>query len=275
MRQERAEALEPDAEDERGGGPPTYSVPAVAKALGILELLAGEAGGLSMTDLSARLGRSMGSIYRIVLELHRHGYLLKDPATDRYALSLKLFELANRHPPTERLVRLADPVLQELAAGVDQSCHLGVLLGDELLVLAKADNPLPMHYSVKLGARFPALETSSGVVIWAFRPKKERSALLRTLEGQARLELKERFGSVRAVGFERRASAVVTGVTNLSAPIFDHAGSAIAALTVPYLAQLRQRASVEEAERRLLAAASALNRALGAPDATPDGKNSP
>ena len=56
----------------------------------------------------------------------RRGYLVRTRA-DRYRLSLKLFELAHMHPPVNRLVECALPVMRELAADTDQSCHLVVL----------------------------------------------------------------------------------------------------------------------------------------------------
>src|SRR3546814_4669283 len=89
--------------------------------------------GMSMTEMVTALGRSMGELYRVVVYLERRGYLTRDADSDRYALSLRLFEMSHRHPPTDRLVKRAIPILEALAAETEQSCHLAVLHDDMAL----------------------------------------------------------------------------------------------------------------------------------------------
>ncbi|WP_421724971.1 helix-turn-helix domain-containing protein [Bauldia sp.] len=79
------------------------AVPAVEKALDVLEVLADAPDGLTMNEIVERLGRTMGEIYRVVVYLAERGYLSQDPGTSRYALTLKLFELSHHHDPTEAL----------------------------------------------------------------------------------------------------------------------------------------------------------------------------
>jgi DNA-binding IclR family transcriptional regulator len=81
--------------------------------------------------------------------------------------------------------------------------------------------------------------------------------------GSGRSALQRRLESVRQTGRERVASSVVTGIINLSAPVFDHRGSAVAALTVPYLAQRYAHAPVEAAEEALLSQSRRFSSALG------------
>ena len=240
-----------------------YQVPAVEKALDILEHLAERPDGAGMTELAQALGRSMGEIYRTVIALERREFLVKDPATDRYHLSLRLFELAHRHPPVARLVRLAQPILDDLAAVTLQSCHLAVADGHRLLILATAESPLPMHYSVKVGAAFPLMETSSGAVIVAGARPERREAVLAALPPAERAEAEARCAAAARAGHEVIESRVVRGVTNLSAPVRDHAGIVIAALTIPYLEQSRAEASRAAALARLVGAAARLSASLG------------
>lgn len=241
----------------------SYQVPALDKALDVLEALADLPEGAAMTELTRMLGRSMGEIYRTVIALERRGFVAKDEATDRYYLSLRLFELAHRHPPVSRLVRLAQPILDGLALSTKQSCHLGVAEGDRLLILASAMSPLPMSYAVKVGATFPLLETSSGVVILAFMPPDWRAARLAGLDPDEVPDIEARAEAVRGCGQEVYQSRVVIGVTNLTVPVRDHRGSVIAALTIPYLKQLKAEMTSEEAIARAAEAAETLSRGLG------------
>ncbi|MEM8854685.1 MAG: IclR family transcriptional regulator [Pseudomonadota bacterium] len=253
---------------QNGDGKPqgTYQVPAVDKALDVLELLASRPDGAAMTDLANALGRSMGEIYRTVITLERRAFLYKHPVSERYHLSLKLFELAHRHPPMARLLNMAQPLLEDLALATLQSCHLAVAERDELLIVAAANSPLPMHYSVKVGAKFPLLETSSGVVITAFQSKARMEATLAVIEKGEHAGLRRRFADALRLGHEAWESRVVTGVTNLTVPVSDHSGRVIAAITVPYLEQTRASQTRESTLLALKETGRALSRGLGAQD---------
>ncbi|WP_274424778.1 IclR family transcriptional regulator [Chelativorans sp. YIM 93263] len=240
------------------GGQPSYSAPAVDKAFEIIDLVAGEVSGLTVTDIAVRLGRSTSQVYRIVVSLHRLGVLRRDEITDRYSLSLKLYEIATRHPPLQRLIHQATPILQHLAAETDQSCHLATIAGTSLVILAQADSPMPMHYTVKLGSRFPAMETSSGVAIAAFASPSRQNALLEEFARAEREAFEERFGAIRRDGFEQRESDVTAGVINLTKPVLDAAGEPLGAITVPFLPQKRMRLAAEAVLDKVIAAAEEL-----------------
>src|SRR6476660_8430990 len=73
-----------------------YAVPALDKGLDILELLAQEAGGLSLNEIARVLGRTSSELFRMVVALARRGYI-EQLNGDRYTLTLRLFEMAHRH----------------------------------------------------------------------------------------------------------------------------------------------------------------------------------
>ena len=119
----------------------------------------------------------MHELYRVILVLEARGYLYRRSGSDRYRLSLKLFELAHQTPSVRQLTDSALPIMQALAPKAQQSCHLAVLSGHEALIVLQIDSPLPMRYSVMLGAKFDFAETSSGVVIYAYSPQHVRDQL--------------------------------------------------------------------------------------------------
>lgn len=237
---------------------PNYTAPAVDKAFEIIDLVAGEIAGLSVTEMATRLDRSTSQIYRIVVSLHRLGLLRRNEQTDRYELTLKLFEMGTRHPPLQKLIYHATPILEQLTQDTDQSCHLATVTGNSLVILAQADSPMPMHYTVKLGSRFPAMETSSGVVIAAFSAPNRQDMLLTGFSAEEQAQFRARFEAIRAHGHERRGSDVTAGVINLSKPVFDAAGQPLAAITVPFLPQRRMRMEAEAVLTKVVAAADEL-----------------
>jgi DNA-binding IclR family transcriptional regulator len=251
---------EENGEAAGGGGKRSYSVPAAEKALDIIEFMAGQPDGLTLTEIGAALNRSVHELYRVIQTLEARGYLYRPPESDRYRFSLKLFELAHQMPSVRQLSDSALPVMQTLAPAAQQSCHLVVLSGHEALIVTQVDSPLPMRYSVMLGAKFEFAETSSGVVIYAYSRPALREQLDAWLASHGAAEsnaVQKRAAAIVAAGYEVQPSLAVSGVTNISVPIFDYLGHVIAALTVPYMPQ---RAAIVPRERVLELALEASGR---------------
>jgi DNA-binding IclR family transcriptional regulator len=255
-----------------------YRAPALEKGLDILELLAGEPQGLSQNQIGRKLGRSVSEIFRMLTALERRGYILRKRPDDVYRLTMRLFELAHRHPPTERLLAEALPVMHHLAERVEAACHLAVYHDRRLLIIARVESPAPVGYAVRLGAQFPLANRASGRVLLAFQPSEIRQ---RWLKDMAETEagpvdpglLSRRLDAIRARGFERSASDTVPGVTDFSSPILDRTGFAIAALTVPYLALRGSRPDFRAISADVADAANRISELLGGGAVTAPGRS--
>lgn len=238
------------------------AVPAVEKALDVLELLADAPHGMTMNELVEVQNRTMGEIYRVVIYLAERGFLRQDPASSRYSLTLKLFELSHRHEPTDRMIQAAVPVLERFATTMNQSCHLSVLSNDFVLVLASAQSPMPAGYAVRTGGLFPIAHSSSGHVILAFSPPNVQDRYLAKFREREKPDLERRLASIRKTGFENAPSTMVSGVHDLCAPVFDSRG-VVGAITSGYLSRVGETATVEMASNGVRDAALELSAALG------------
>jgi DNA-binding IclR family transcriptional regulator len=237
-----------------------YAAPALEKGLDILEALADVPGGLSQQQLAERLGRSVGEIFRMLEVLVRRLYVTRDAATGRYALSLKLFDLAHRHPPTRRLMEAALPQMRRLAEATGQSVHLSVRSGAQLLVLAQAEGFADMGFSVKAGSAYPfRADRTSARVLAAFAAPEEQAALVAML-GRGHRPAPAR---IRAAGVLLTPSDTIAGVTDVCAPVRDASGSAVAALNLTWLARRGERQGARGAVGAVRAAADAASAALG------------
>lgn len=259
--------MKPKSADPAADATSRYSVPALEKGLDILELLAKEPVGLNVTSIAGRLSRSTGEMYRIIQYLEWRGYIDRDRETDLYSLSFRVFRLAHEHPPLKSLVGCAMPIMETLAGEIGQSCHLVVVDRLNIVIVAQVESPLPIRYSVRLGAQFPIHEGSSGLLLAAYMAPAQYDALLEELghhlDRPALTTFSKRVKEVRAAGLEARESFLIPGITNLCRPVFNHAGLVVASLTVPYLAQRGNQVSVEECTAALSRSADALSQALG------------
>jgi len=243
-----------------------YSAPALEKGLDILELFAGEPDGMIKSEVARRLRRTTSEVFRMLLCLQDRGYIRQDGG-EKFRLTLRLFELAQRHPPTKRLIEEALPVMHDIAHRTNQSCHLAVIDGGVVVILAQVDAPSSIGFFVKPGAQVDLMSAASGYVILAFQHFQRQSRIVeqyRQLGGRIPSDLAAHLARVRRQGFEEKESYQVRGVVNISFPVLDAHGEAIAALTVPYLPRLDGSATDDTAViDALRSGTSLLNAAMG------------
>lgn len=244
-----------------------YRAPALTKGLDILELLASANDGLSLSEIGKQLGRTTPEIFRMLMVLRQRGYVaLGDDG--RYHLTTKLFEVAHRHPIIRRLTAIAGDEMQKAANRINQCIHLCILHSGRLLVVAQVDCPDANVNTVRLGAQIPIEYSASGRVLAAFMREDELASLL-VLAGSDAARSGRRFAAdlpeIRKNGYFQAKSLTIEGVTNISAPVFDFTGKAVAAMTTPFIHRLTGSAhpTVDEAREILVQTCSELSRRMG------------
>ncbi|WP_267396134.1 MULTISPECIES: IclR family transcriptional regulator [unclassified Sphingomonas] len=215
---------------------PRYQAPALKKGLEILELLASADGAISMSDISAALGRSVSEIFRMLQVLEEHHYIVRDDSG--YRLTNRLFALGMRQPPVRDLVSTALPVMHDLAWKTGQSCHLAVASGAEMVVITNVEAPGLVGFAVRVGYRRPLHLSTSGQVLLAFQPAARHAAMLADARETGEIideaALAQILAQIVADAGATSPSPMLTGIVDLAAPILaSHA--AIAALTVPFV----------------------------------------
>ena len=256
----------PDDALDDGRREPRYTAPALEKGLDIMELLSTEEAGLMQTEIARAMGRSVSEIFRMLVVLQARGYVSQDPASGRYGLTTLLFEIAHRTPPIKRLTTHAAAAMQRLVRAVNQSCHLAIVAGDSVIVVGQVDSPGNNIMSVRLGAKIDLWRASSGRVMMAHcRPAQldEALATVPLPDGKTPAELRAELAAIRADGHEVMDSFVARGIVNICAPVFDHSGAAVAALTIPYLQRYAETIPFDACKSAVIAAAAQISRNLG------------
>ena len=231
---------------------PSYRAPALEKGLDILEALAREEEALPLTALSERLGRSKSEIFRMVQVLETRGYLSRRAGKEGYVLTNKLFRLSLSRPVIRGLVEVALPEMRSLSERSEQSCHLVVSLGTEIVIIARMEAPSPIGLAVRVGMHLPIATTPSGRVLFAFQSEATQAEWLTRMRAAGFENEKDflaRTREIRTHGYEMSESPFIGGVTDLSSPILGPEGTAVATLTMPHIAKkpvrLRMRAALD------------------------------
>jgi len=236
-----------------------YQAPALTKGLEILELLASASAPLTMSDISGALERSVSEIFRMLQVLEEHRYIAR--SEEGYRLTNRLFALSMSQPPVRDLVSTAVPVMQALARRIGQSCHLAVVSGAEMVVIAGVDSPGLSGFAVRVGYRRPLHSSASGRILLAFQSIETRAAMLedvRAAGGEVDLPaLSARLNAIIADGGGVSPSPVLTGITDLSVPVLS-LNVARAALTIPFVDGPGTRVPLVESQTALREAADAI-----------------
>jgi DNA-binding IclR family transcriptional regulator len=244
-----------------------YPTPALEKGLDILELFVSEPSGLTKSDVARRLGRTISEIFRMLLCLEERGYIAQIPDSERYHLTLHLFRLAHEHPPIERMIMQALPIMQRVAHELSQSCHLGVLNVGQVVIIAQVDSPVSPGFYVKAGAVVDLMHAATGHVILAHLTQEDRARAIETWclrnKAAAPSDLASHLAAIKKRGYEEKDSYQVKGVVNVSYPVLDEHGHAVAALTVPYIRRIGDTTTTVIVRQALKQASSQLSHGIG------------
>lgn len=218
---------------------PDYTIAVIDRALDVLETLADGATPLGVTEIARRVGATKSAAYRILANLERRGYVSKDAATTRYSLGTRLAYLGQRSLGTFDLRGIARPVLEDLHRRFSETVNLGVLEGGEVVYIDMIESNHGLRMAARVGARDFVHSTSLGKAILAFQPSE---VIHRRLAGPLPRctertitdpdALRAELVRVRDRGYAEDHAENELGARCIGAPIFDHSGAVIAAISV-------------------------------------------
>jgi len=221
-----------------------YRAPALDKGLDILEFLAASVNGLTQVEIAKGLGRGPNEIYRMLDTLVRRNYVTRTPDGDKYMLSLRLLAIANMHPPRRRLLDIADPLMRDAAIRSGQSVHLAVWEDGQFVITSSISAPGNWRLSLRIGSVIGLFNTGSGMVLASFQDEEMRTRMVREHQlvdnekPMSAAEFAAATARIRERGYELASSSYTTAVLNISFPVFDPFGNAMAAVTCPYVAHV-------------------------------------
>ena len=216
----------------------SYVVPAVESAISILETL-GTAQPMSLTELSKKLGLGKSSVFRLLVTLVLRGYVEKDPSSDRYQLTYRLFALGSRTAERLGLREVAQPIMQRLGSQTGETVNLGVLDGFRTVSIYLVESAHPLRIHMRIGG-VAAHATSTGKILLAALPPEEltrrlASQRLTSLTGRtikSRAALRAELRRVRDQGYAIDDEECSLGLRCVGAPVCDHRGMVVAALSM-------------------------------------------
>ena len=214
-------------------------VPALARGLSILELLAEAKQPMRVAEVATRLDIPRSATYELINTLRLHRFIEQD-SDGRLTLGAKLAMLGASFESGIDLPRLAAEAARGLRDRCDETVQVAVLDDRYVLYIAKADSSRQLRLVSNLGRRLPAHVTGLGKVLLAALPPDEfdrRMAGVQletfTTTSIADLDaLRVELADVRRAGFAIDNAESTPEVRCVAAPIQDTSGETIAAISI-------------------------------------------
>jgi IclR family transcriptional regulator, KDG regulon repressor len=246
-------------------------VPAVIRALDIFELFL-DRPRLSAREITERLDLPRTTVHELLVTLVARSYLISVPGQPvQYRLGMPLFQLGAAFAGQLDLAREAQDVAQGVAAACDEAVHVAVLDGADVIYLVKVDSTHPVRMVSAVGRRLPAHCTAVGKMLLSSLDPTDLDALLAAgdLPGMTPESitdpdrLRAELDRVRAEGVAVDDGESDSAVRCVGAPVRDHTGTTVAAMSVSAPIIRWTPAAHAELIRLVRAGAAALSTRLG------------
>jgi DNA-binding IclR family transcriptional regulator len=249
-----------------------YTVDAAAKALDLLSAFSFREPRLSLADLAIRTGIPRPTAFRLLTTLEQAGFVAK--VNGEYQPGIKCFVLGNVVAANMDLRAKAQAHLERLRDVTGETVHLAVLDEWQVLYLERLQSPHPIGFMrSRIGAIVPAHCTSLGKTLLAFRAPDDVESWMRaqtlktmtpgTITSPRRL-LKE-LRAIRERGYGLDEQEHELGVRCIAAPIRNHTGEVVAAISIAGPADRMPTPLIDSAMAgNLVATARAISLELGA-----------
>ena len=229
-----------------------------------------------VTDIAEVTGLPKSTVHRILRVLVDHQFAL-NVGGGRYLGGPRILSLSSKVLGRFEPAYYADAALRKLQQETGYTVHLGLLVGDDVVYVAKVEGSKPYHMPSRVGMSIRPHCTAVG-----------KAALSWTDEDQVR-------EMVRRAGMERRTAHTITdedaliaelrtirergyaldmeenenGIVCLGAPVFDHAGKAVGGVSISTLTLEAWKRPVDELAETVVKVGAEISHSFGAPTPAP------
>jgi IclR family KDG regulon transcriptional repressor len=246
------------------------AVKSVLRAVRILESFDREE-GMTVTEISRRLGLPKSSVHDILSTLVMEGILEKDSDNSRYHLGLKLFELGDKARSSLEIRKVATPFLKSLNSELDETVHLTVLDEGEVLYIECFESTKRLRTYSVIGVRAPLHCTAVGKAIMAFLPIEEVEKIIQKKGLEKFTEntivdkekLLDELERIRKRGYAVDNMEHEEHVRCVGAPVFNYDGRGVASISISGPSQRVTEEMVPEIAKMVISTTREISKRLG------------
>jgi DNA-binding IclR family transcriptional regulator len=208
----------------------------------LLKVLAATNRPMMLRDIAKGAGMPAAKAHRYMVSFLRIGIVEQDTSSGRYDLGAYALELGLSGLGRLDPVRLAGPILDSLCEEIQETVGLAVWGTYGATIVRIVDAGAPITITVRPGTVLPLYKSATGRAFAAFHRspfmKKMLDEELRSVSESSdtavttvRRQLEKTLTEFRSRGIARATGSLTPGINGFSAPVYDHSGSMVAAIT--------------------------------------------
>jgi DNA-binding IclR family transcriptional regulator len=232
----------PAVKSRRNGRPgDDDSSKSLKKAMSILSHFRHNPGEMGITEIALALGINKSTVYRLLAAMKDFDFIEQLP-NGKYQLGLGLFELGTLAVQSRGLQQQqARDRMMDLCNRTGETVHLAILRDGDVVYLEKLEARSSLiAIPTAVGRRFPAHCTGLGKVMLSHFTQTELEHFFATRQLQrftdhtitSKPKLLKELSRVREQGYAIDDQEVERGLTCVAAPVRNHKGRVIAAISV-------------------------------------------
>lgn len=225
--------------DIANGPAPSYPIESVGNALKLL-LMFRDHRTIRVADASKALGVARSTGHRLFAMLQFYGYVVQDPESRAYQAGPALVEVGLSVVGDMDIRGNARPHLTALRDDVDETVHLAILRGTDVIFLDSVEGTRSVRVGARIGQVMPAHVTSLGKALLAELPTDELRRLYpsKNIPGgggaaiATRAQLEKALAEVRARGYATNFGESEADLSAIGVAIHDRLGRVRGAISV-------------------------------------------
>lgn len=224
--------------EQRGGG--NGQVQSLTRALGLLNILAGEDRGLGLSEIAFRADLPVSTVHRLLTTLQVAGYVRFSADGGQWQVGVQAFVVGVSFLRSRDLTAIARPIMRRMMEKSGETANLGIADQGEIVYMDQVECQQMMRAMAKPGSRVGMYCSALGKALLAYLPMAEVRRLM-DWRGLPRLtpntitipeRLLEQLAAIRDHGFAVDDEEHSVGLRCVAAPIFDEAGQPVAAVSL-------------------------------------------
>lgn len=216
--------IESDSQQDRTT--PNYPIGSVDKALRLLRSFS-ERSAIRVADASKDLGVARSTAHRLLEMLQHHEFVQQDPVSRTYVAGPALLKIGLSAVRNLDLRALARPIIDELVSEIQETSHLVILSGCDMLIVDAVESPRMLRIGSRLGGTVPAHAAAGGRALLATLPvalveelyPTEKLAAVTPYTQTSRKELLCELEQIRLRGYAVSVAEVEPDVSTVAAAI--------------------------------------------------------
>ncbi|MCR3907117.1 MAG: IclR family transcriptional regulator [Tenericutes bacterium] len=208
------------------------------KTIEILEIISKNPGGLTLNDVANQLDLPKSTVFDILATLKSMDIIkYADERLKNFVIGTKLFIIGNSYIENDDLINSSKHLIKELGDKLGRTIFIGQESQGKILYLYKYEPDNAIITTSNIGSTVYLYNTALGKSILAYR--EDQDQLIKNLTYKKftkntitnEFDLREELKKVKACGYAIDNREVEEHLSCIGAPIFNHKGEVIAAVS--------------------------------------------